>query len=374
MKKSVLDLFFIDGHNETGPDSAEAIIDHLRHTTGRYSNICLMKVLEGTVAHQQDIDYLSQWPEDLHFLGNKISLFWKKIRLLFRSYQPKIRLIQKRIMKASKRTNMYRRAYKPSFLQAVNSSDPFRFSSSHIKLYGQFLRLFNKLTLDYNQLLDIFRFSSSFNFSQHTLRPFWQHFRLHYTSDVSFAKFRSLFKLAGCRYVDRRCGFDNSPTIKQQRINFAFKLLKNLDDPTNNVLFFDVSSVSDSSFKKRVWNSPLRPNRHTSSFAYNLTHLLLITDARGHFCGQFVKGSMSSGLIQTFISSSLKKFQQEFVNTRFTIVLDNAAMHRTRSMKNFVIQNKVTLLFIPVKNPFLNLAEFVFRFLKSPLKSRQTLK
>jgi transposase len=51
-------------------------------------------------------------------------------------------------------------------------------------------------------------------------------------------------------------------------------------------------------------------------------------------------------------------------------IIDNATWHKTKKVKNFCIENNITLLFLPPYSPEYNPIERVWSFLKSKVSQR----
>lgn len=139
-----------------------------------------------------------------------------------------------------------------------------------------------------------------------------------------------------------------------------------------SVFFFDVCSLSEGSFKKKVWSFPTNPNSFRKKFSYNLTHLCLAISNEGTVYFQFIKGNMNSSIVLNFFEEIYRS--QEHQKCTITIILDNAPMHKVNSIKSFCAKTYTVFRFLPSQSPFMNMAEIIFRFIKTDLRKKVTMK
>lgn len=184
--------------------------------------------------------------------------------------------------------------------------------------------------------------------------------------------FRRLTSFLGLSYIKKRPYFDNNEQSKDSRFYFATNLLNVILDKRKIVLFFDTTSLADKSLKQNCRSYKTNPNSCKPLFVYNMIHLLFLMNEDGYVLSRFIKGNMSSFIILDFFQHAIQDLLSKSPNKDIVVVLDNATMHKTRFMKAFAMVNLVTFLFFPPKNPFLNPAEFGFRFVKADLKKKIT--
>lgn len=92
-------------------------------------------------------------------------------------------------------------------------------------------------------------------------------------------------------------------------------------------------------------------------------------------CFRFIKGNMNSDIIVSFLNTAFLKLQQNIPrNQNVYLILDNSPLHKTLKMKKICGLFKFNFVFIPPHCPFFNMIEFCFRFIKSDLKTRTSLR
>jgi len=229
---------------------------------------------------------------------------------------------------------------------------------------------FRQKLLILHQIRQFFNFH---NLNGLSLFKLWTLFTHQANIKVSFKLFRQLSRLLGLRYLQKRPSFDNSFGMKQMRIRYVDELTEDLLEKYRFVYFFDVTSFSETSLKKRNWSYPENPTVFTRKFTYDLTHLMLAINPNGDYLCKFVKGNMNSEIIESFFIELIDYISNKNRHFKLTLVLDNSPLHRTAYMKKLSIDYEVKFMFIPPKNPFFNMAEFCFRYLKSKLRTKTTI-
>lgn len=206
-----------------------------------------------------------------------------------------------------------------------------------------------------------------------TLKNFWKNFNDQSEFFVSFNNFQSFCKSLGLNYCMKRESFDNSNESKSKRISFLTLLNNEYSNIDQEVYYFDVSSFSETSLKKKNWNLRDYPTTFKKKFSYNLTHFLFCINNEGNFYAQFIKGNINSNIIFEFLNHFQKDFRKQNNIQKLTIVLDNSSLHKTAQIKEFCIEKEIKMIFFPPKNPFFNPAEFAFRYLKGNLRTHTKL-
>jgi transposase len=205
-----------------------------------------------------------------------------------------------------------------------------------------------------------------------TLRDCWDSFIKKSGQQVGFGRFARISKLLGVKYLEKREAFDDTPAMQENRRDYVEHFQTHIQNSSDNWFFFDVTSFSESSFKKKYWSYPVAPNRYRKQFCYNLTHMLYAINLKGNFYALFIKGNMNAVIVRDFFSHMQE--DQEEQGNQMGIILDNTPMHYHRCIKLLAIQKRVKFVFLPVKSPYLNLAEFAFRFCKTALRKSLTLR
>jgi len=86
----------------------------------------------------------------------------------------------------------------------------------------------------------------------------------------------------------------------------------------------------------------------------------------GHFIGSFHERGNSDATIEHF-----QKVRDSYEdNIPLAFIIDNATWHKTKKVKDFCVENNITLLFLPPYSPEYNPIERVWSFLKSKVRQR----
>lgn len=288
-------------------------------------------------------------------------------------FKSKLLKIYKRIRKIHKRQNKFM-SLNPTLSPSSNART--NQLSNHASVRSAILAyqaLHKKFTANIELLGSLYQFLTSTHLKASTFKDIYVAFKSTYPCNASFSKVKQLCDLFGLKYIKKRQLFDNSPDTRSQRKNFVCHLFRFWSFNDVEVVFFDITSISDHSFKKRFWSTPLNPNYYEPKFTYNMTHLLFAVNSEGKFACRFSKGNLCSEYVLEFFKEVFNIYRGLNRHKRIVFVLDNATMHRTKIVKKFAIDEKCTFLFIAPKNPFLNIAEFYFRFLKSPLRRHHSI-
>lgn len=193
-------------------------------------------------------------------------------------------------------------------------------------------------------------------------------------SDIKYHKFIEYSRMIGIKYLKIKENTNNHISIKNQRIHFIEILIDIFTNELDNHFFFDITSLSNQNFKKFGWSNKSKPNSFKSKFRYNCTHLLMLISINKVISFQFVKGTMNSDIVHNFISNSIKKLRATDKKLDITIILDNSPLHKTKIFKAMSIIDNVKFIFIIPNNPYLNMIEYLFRFLKSGLRKVYSLR
>ena len=154
--------------------------------------------------------------------------------------------------------------------------------------------------------------------------------------------------MTSLRCVNKAVAYPNEPTI-YQRCSFACGVLARLSHrQRRGVFFFDVCSIAEDSFKKRVWSHPARPNTYRKLFSYNLTHVIMCINTQGLFFVQLLKGNMGRHFLARFFEEVIDRLSAMRVRPCF--VLDQHRMHLTDEVKRVIFDGRAELFFTPARS------------------------
>lgn len=191
---------------------------------------------------------------------------------------------------------------------------------------------------------------------------------------ISFQTFRHMVKNMGLRYRKIAKTTLNKNTSNLNLNVFTANLLNALCNKKALVLFFDITSFSDSSFKQNAWTFINFKNNQPKQFTYNLTHLFGLISLEKNFYFKFFKGNINNFDIIHFLKGAINHLKKTHPKKKLYIILDNARLHKTKYFLNFAALNLINLIFTLPHHPMLNCIEYCFRFLKSRFKMRASLR
>jgi transposase len=188
---------------------------------------------------------------------------------------------------------------------------------------------------------------------------------------MSLQRFSRFTKAIGFTYANVKRDVNNSDQMKIKRIQCAIDMIEMYRMKNVHILSFDVTSINSKSFKKMNWQMKNCQKGHKNIFYYNATHILMLISLEGIESFFIIRGNMSADLITHFLDTALKKFKEKSnQHLPIKLILDNATMHKTLVMKQMILHHDINVIFPPPCNPYLNPIEFIFKFIKQPLKSK----
>ena len=186
--------------------------------------------------------------------------------------------------------------------------------------------------------------------------------------NISFTTFKRICKDFGFKYKAIKKATVKKPIVEHRVCQYYEYLLSLLSNKRNFVGFFDTSSVSDKAFKQKGWSLPLTNCTINSSYVYSSLHVLALISNTGLFFAKLLKGNIINYDLLDFLNEVVQKIKtlQDYDN--IYIVLDNSTQHKTDYIANFAKAQNVMFVFTIPHTPESNPAEFLFRYLKSPLR------
>lgn len=200
-------------------------------------------------------------------------------------------------------------------------------------------------------------------------------FKEYYPNEViSVSKFRRIAKIIDFRYKTSKKSVKNSEIEKTKRINFLSKLLLHIRSTKEDLFFFDCTSLTEKAFKKKAWSLKLKPTGFIPKFYFQATHILMLISKTEVISFQAIKDNLNTLVIFHFMKANIDYLRRRNNDRKIKILMDNATMHRTMLMMNYFLTETVKILFIPPQNPYFNMIEFVFRYIKKDLRKKFSLK
>ena len=213
---------------------------------------------------------------------------------------------------------------------------------------------------------DFFMNAKDFSFTQ---RKFYTSFKNLNNINLSFKKFRLLMHTLDIRFKTIKKDIGNDINTKRQRVNFLDELLQIHIECPNSLLYFDVTSFNWEKRSPKQWSHALKPTGIIHRNAFNPMHMLTIMNLQGIIAFQLIRESVTSENIFHFLHTVFIQRRANLPLTQFKLILDNSTLHKTLIMKNLSIKFNVCFYFIVPRNPFFNLIEYVFRYIKSKNKT-----
>ena len=99
----------------------------------------------------------------------------------------------------------------------------------------------------------------------------------------------------------------NDWITKNKRVNFLGSLVRQLRNRREELVFFDITSISSPILKQMSWQNRLRPTGLRKIGYFKSIHLLMIVSTTRIVSFRFVQGSVKSPVIHDFIRKSIMR-------------------------------------------------------------------
>lgn len=301
---------------------------------------------------------------DLFDLSQKIVVSKKKFDIFFGSQLKKMKRIGK-VYRSSKILKLLSVEPMERLLQRFRRKK----IEQNLKKLGTLLRTYEKLSkqirLHVGSIESVNSFlnaNTSLNRNQHQI---WKSYRDMTPRRLSFYSFRSICNLLDFRYLPIFKIYRETEEIKEGRIRMLIRIIQLKQTKPSTVFFFDCTSFNWNQKTQFCWFKKSQPVAFPPITDFRAVHLLMMISFDKVIAFQLISGKLSSDLICSFLLQVLEKEKQMFENKEVNIILDNARMHRTDLMKKLACYKNITFNFIIPRNPFFNIIEFAFRFIKT---------
>ena len=167
--------------------------------------------------------------------------------------------------------------------------------------------------------------------------------------------------------IKRKPFNSNSKGLLQRQLLVGCTILRLLDEGAQ-IWFFDETVISEKNFKKTAIGTssmiPLVPN-------YTITkiNLLVLFNIRGDVVVQIASRPNTSYATTNFFRQAIPKIVDTEKKEKIIVVLDNAAVQKTKEFKGLVEVLPLNLLYNIPCSPFLNLVEDFFLEIKKHFKT-----
>jgi len=156
---------------------------------------------------------------------------------------------------------------------------------------------------------------------------------------------------------------DLAEKVKKQKKFVKNKLSKAMKDAKNGkskLLFMDAVHMQIACMLGFIWCFvkkfiPALPVRGRVN----------VIGATSFYGDDFIYDINQTGVKQEAIIQFLRKIRSKFGNIKITLVLDNASYHHAHAVQRIAQELNITLLFLPVASPNLNIIERLWKFIKS---------
>lgn len=299
--------------------------------------------------------------DEIEIKQGKWDKFTQKYTKKIKKWQKRVKEVDTLLTKKSENKNYYNIKYRSG-----NFSTTKRFTKSIEKQYFKLQAAFHN---DVELLEKAYHYFMGLGDFSMTQKKMHEQFKNRYKETLSFKKFRALMSTLDIRYKNIKNYIPNNLIAKRQRLYFLNKLIELHTNDAKNLLYFDVTSFNWDKKSKKSWNYRLNPTGFESRKDFSPLHMLTIINLNGIVAFQLVRESMTSTHIFNFLHDVFKSLRTNRSERRYHLILDNSGLHKTISMKNLCIRMQVFFHFIVPRNPFFNLIEYVFRFIKASNKS-----
>ena len=150
---------------------------------------------------------------------------------------------------------------------------------------------------------------------------------------------------------------------------YLLKKLVLIDDD-HTLIYIDESNFDSHKRQRKRWYHKARkaiPLDYGRVKSVNLI-VALTNSEMVHYHQTYLKNNSASFIeFLKFLKKKVKKHEklmEEWRNKKITLIMDNASIHKTRSVKDYIWRSGFNVLFLPPYHPDHNNAEFCFMMLK----------
>lgn len=205
----------------------------------------------------------------------------------------------------------------------------------------------------------------SIKFQLNCLREKNENFK--FINRETYRKFIIDKKLVVFKRFDHNRVKSNSIENKKIRI-ITIRLLFELLQSNYNVIFFDQTVISDFSFKKSAWISSNDKKKFTVKKSFKSVKMLALVDMNEFLSIRFYR-NVNSETILKFLENSIFYLIETKGFNNIVIFLDNSPSNRSEMLFDFCRKNNIILFYNAFENPYANIVEQFFEFLKRDIRN-----
>ena len=207
-----------------------------------------------------------------------------------------------------------------------------------------------------------------------TIDSIWQLLRETRRSPaLSLAEFRRAMSLLGFRYSVSVPVFPSTNQTRRTVFLALEEILAHCRLNPQRMLFFDCTTFSFTQNPKRSWQSPEQLTTYYTSTNFRRYHLLMVLGPNGVYAAQLILGKMVKGVTLNFLIEVIDQTMSTAEPQAYTLVLDNAKLHKTADVKALATASTTTFLFTAPHSPFMNAIEDAFRYAKAADRNRHLI-
>lgn len=220
----------------------------------------------------------------------------------------------------------------------------------------------------------VYQFLNEHSFNEETIIQIYKKF-IEKTSliHIKFWKFYHCSREIGFKFKRIQKSKISSDCNMEEKYLYFNRLIDYLKDDSKILLFFDITSINEDSFKTHKWSFRGKGTKIQKKFRYNLTHILAVISENNIEGIQFIKGNIINLDLINFLKRVFQNIRKTHGDVKIGLVLDNATMHKTDCFIGFMQNKSINLVYTIPNSPMFNPIEFFFRFIKSKLKRYNTL-
>jgi transposase len=163
--------------------------------------------------------------------------------------------------------------------------------------------------------------------------------------------------------------FDSNKIIKVRQIvcHIIIEILRK----NYHVLFFDESTLCESSYSNKAWSLNLSTKIPISSLKQisQRSNLLMICSA-SKIENYWIVDSINKQVTLSFLYESINKYRREQNIKKLIIFWDNARIHHSKEMKKLAKYMRVYFIFNAPYSCKLNMMEYIFELIKRKLRKQ----
>lgn len=162
----------------------------------------------------------------------------------------------------------------------------------------------------------------------------------------------------------------SSDQVNYQMFYFSYQLNRCLES-NMIIIYFDESKFNTHKITPKLWISKKTKKVFKDEGRLSNVNLILACTKDQIIHYEISLDSFNTKIYIDFIETLIEKIvskedlKEYYYNKRIVLIVDNCSVHRSKELKTFMFKTLLNYLTLPAYTPTINLAEYVFKILKS---------